>query len=191
MALIGCDQFHYAVMKTEDTVNAAPTYDDASGMKAISGLIKLEVQPTTNSNTLYADNAPLLTTTSLGEINVNLEAADIPLEDLAAILGHAYDKATKKITYKGTDVAPYVAIAFAAQKNDGNETRFVKLFKGKFSEPNDDSQTQGSSVEFKTPSVTGKFVVLKNDSRWKEIQDADTATAETIATTFFGSVLAK
>lgn len=188
MALIGCDNFHYSVMETEETKDAAPVYDETEGMTAIPGLIKLEVQPTTNAATLYADNGPALTATSLGEITVNLEMKDIPQKDLAALLGHSYDESKKEMVYKSTDVAPYVAIGFASLMNGGESTRFVKLYKGKFQEANDDAQTKGESIEFKTPSITGKFVVLANNDMWKLTKDADKADVETTATKFFSKV---
>lgn len=188
MALIGCNNLHFAVMTTEDTKTSVPVYDDTTGMTAISGLVKIEVQPQTNSNTLYADNGAYLTANALGEINVNLETADIPLETLAKLLGHTYDSEKKSIVYSVDDVAPYVAIAFEAQKADG-DTRFVKLYKGKFTEANDDAQTKGNSVEFKTASISGKFVVRKDTGAWKKVIDAAAADVDATATAFFKAVL--
>lgn len=188
MALIGCNNFHFAVMTTEDTKTSVPVYDDAKGMTAISGLVKIEVQPQTNSNTLYADNGAYLTANALGEINVNLETADLPLEIAAKLLGHTYNAETKSIVYSVNDTAPYVAIAFAAQKADGS-TRFVKLYKGKFSEANDDAQTQGNSVEFKTASISGKFVIRKDTGDWKKVIDAVAGDVDTTSATFFKTVL--
>lgn len=189
MALIGCDNFHFAVMTTEETKTAAATYDDKSGMTPIPGLIKISITPQTNSNTLYADNGPALVATSLGEVDVSLNVADLTPDVLAKLLGHTYDETKKTVVYNANDVAPYVAIGFAAQMNGGDKTRFVKLFKGKFTEPADEPQTKGASVEFQTPTITGKFVKLTNSGVWKKTQDAENAEVTTVAETFFKTVL--
>mgnify|MGYP002520822786 CR=1 FL=1 len=189
MASIGCNNFHFAVMTTEETKTAAPTYDDTTGMTAIPNLVKVDVQPQTNSATNYGDNGPVLTATSLGEITVNVETVDIEPAILAKILGHTYDEAKKTIVYNANDVAPYVAIGFASQLNDGSKTKFVKLFKGKFQEPTDEPQTKGASIEFKNPTITGKFVMLNNNKNWKLVQYADNDEVDTVATAFFKTVL--
>lgn len=188
MALIGCNNFHYSVMKTADTSTTAPAYDDSTGMTAIPNLVHCNVNPATNTATLYADNGPAETATTISEVTVEVETADIPLKDLAALLGHTYDETNNSILAKMSDTAPYVAIAFASQKSDDG-VRLVKLFKGKFHEPNEDARTKGQNVSFATKTITGTFVQLANDSSWKLTEDVTKADADTKMAAFFKSVL--
>lgn len=190
MALYGCDNFHYAVMKTEDTLTTAPTYDDATGMTAIAGLRKVDIETADSSQTLFADNGPVLSVTNHGEITVTIETASLDLETLGKLLGHKYDSAKKTLTYAATDVAPYVAIAFCGQYADGQKTRFYKLFKGRFTDPVENVSTQSDSIDIKTPTITGKFVMLTNNKQTRIVTDVDTADVATTATTFFKTVLA-
>lgn len=189
MAMYGCDSFHYAIMKTEDTLTTPATYDDTTGMTALAGLRKVDIEAASNSQTLFADNGPVLTVTSNGEITVTIETAGIDLETLGKLLGHKYDSEKKTLTYAATDVAPYVAIAFCGQYADGKKTRFYKLFKGRFTDPNENVSTQADSVDIKTPTITGKFVMLSNNKQTRVLSDVDTADAETTETTWFKTVL--
>src|SRR5574343_110749 len=113
MAQIGLKNLYYATL-TADTADKATTY---GSMKKITGAISADIKPASNSATLYADDGPFDTATTLGEITVTLEMADLPLSVQAEILGHTLDKGV--MVYKATDKAPYVAIAFESEKSNG------------------------------------------------------------------------
>lgn len=179
MALIGLRNFYYATMTTEDTATTAATYGTP---KRIVGINSIDINPTVNKATLYGDDSALATASSLGEIEVTLDIADLPIEDLAALLGHTVNNGI--MISKGSDSAPYVAIMFESEKHNG-EIRYVKLLKGKFSESQETINTRGDSIEYQVPQITGTFVSRTNDSAWKHTQDTtDTA----IATSWYASV---
>lgn len=179
MALIGLRNFYYATMTTEDTATTAAVYGTP---KRIVGINSIDINPTVNKATLYGDDSALATASSLGEIEVTLDIADLPVEDLAALLGHTISGGV--MVSKGSDSAPYVAIMFESEKHNG-EIRYVKLLKGKFSESQETINTRGDSIEYQVPQITGTFVSRTNDSAWKHTRDTtDTA----VATAWYASV---
>lgn len=179
MAQIGLRNFYYAIMTQEDTASTAATYATPT---RIVGLNKIDVNPTVNTATLYGDDIALATASSLGEITVTIDIADLKLPDLAALLGHTVNNGVMES--KGSDNAPYVAIMFESEKHSG-EIRYVKLLKGKFSETQETIDTRGDSINYQIGQITGKFVARANDSMWKKTQDStDTA----IASSWYASV---
>lgn len=182
MSKIGVRNVHYAKQLTEDTASAAATYDT---VKAVPGLVSIEVTPESNTATLYADNGPYETASSMGQVSVTADLADIDLDVQSDWLGHTYDSSTKTLTKKTTDVAPYVCLMFEFTLANGG-TRCVKLFKGKFALPTESGQTKGENVEFQTSNISASFVQLKNDARWELVQDfaAGESTAAFYASVF-------
>lgn len=181
MSKIGVSNVHYAKQTVEDTATTAATYDD---VKAVPGLVSIEVTPESNTATLYADNGPYETASSLGAVNVSIDLADLPLDVQADLLGHTYNAETKTLVKKASDVAPYVALMFEFMLANG-DNRCVKLYKGKFALPTDSGNTRGENVEFQTSNITAAFVQLKNTKEWELVQDI---TGDTAA--FYESVLA-
>jgi len=167
MAIVGVSNFHYAKQLT-DTLTGT-TYD---AVKKISGVVNLDVKPGSSSATLYADNGPADTATTLGEIAVSIELKELPLEDQAALLGHTL--AAGVMTSKTSDVAPYVAIAFEGLKSNGKK-RYVKLLKGMFQEPDDSYKTKDDKVNFQTGKIEGKFIMRTYDEQWKRTADEESA----------------
>lgn len=180
MSKIGVKNVHYAKQTTEDTATTAAVYETPV---AVPGLVSVEVTPESNTATLYADNGPYETASSMGAVNVSIDLADIDLDVQADLLGHTYDAQTKTLTKKTTDTAPYVCLMFEFTLANG-DNRCVKLFKGKFALPTESGQTKGENVEFQTSSIEASFVQLKNDARWELVQDI---TGDTSA--FYASVL--
>lgn len=179
MAQIGLQSLHYAIMTTEDTATTAAVYGTP---KRVTGINSIDISPTVNKATLYGDDIALATASALGEISVTIDVADLPLEDLAALLGHQIVDGV--MISKGSDSAPYCAISFMSQKHDGT-TRYVKLLKGKFSESQETINTRGDSIEYQVPQITATFVARANDSIWKMITDSSDLT---IANSWFASV---
>lgn len=185
MSKVGISNFHYALQDTEDTASSPATYGT---VKAVPGLVSVDVQTESNQNTLYADNGPYETASSLGSITVNIEMADLPLDVQADLLGHTLDTTTAtnpKMTKKASDVAPNAAIMFEFLMGNGKK-RAVKLYKGKFGEPNDTGNTRGENIEFQTSSISATFVQLKNNKVYEDMADFE-ANADTSA--WYASVL--
>jgi len=162
---VGLRNLHYAIL-TEDSDNET-TYGT---MARISGMIQADIDVEAADNTLYADNAAYEAAVTTGKASVSLNIAELPLEQLASLLGHTATNG--EMLSKSTDEAPYVGLAFEYTKNNGKK-RFVKLFKGKFKEPKESTKTKGESVEFQTPTIEGTFVARLSDSAWKKTADEE------------------
>lgn len=181
MSKIGCKNFYYALLTSDDStgvVYGTPVH--------IAGLITADVKPASNASTLYADNGPAETATVLGDVAVDIETKDLSVEDLAALLGHTVSKGV--VTHSKDDKAPYVAIMFEADKANGG-TRYLKLLKGKFQEPEDNAETLKDSVNFQTAKISGTFVTREYDGQWKRTADTDGTDYEaTTGDNWFASV---
>lgn len=182
MATIGLKNLYYA-KNTQDN-SSGVAYDTPV---KIGGAIQVDIQPTVNKNTLYADDAPFATASSMSEINVSMETADIHPSVVAALGGHTYDSTTGAVTYKADDSPPYVAIMGESEKHDGS-VRFFKLLKGKFNETQETLQTRGESPEYTTPKLEGSFVAREYDKKWKVIRDVSASSSTSVATTWYASV---
>lgn len=186
---IGCDHLVYAEMTTEDTATSAPVYGE---VKAAPGVISVNINPNASQETLFADDGPMETATTLGKIDVEINKAELTTENKADLLGHQID-ANGGIVYGDSDVPPWMAIGFRTLKSNG-KYRYVWLYKGKFTDPEDNNETKGDSINFQTDTIKGQFVKLNNlltingktVRPWKYEIDADnpTAKAETMETWF-------
>ncbi|AKA72344.1 major tail protein [Clostridium scatologenes] len=163
-APIGVENLVYAILTDETTSNySSPTL--------VSPAINVKINPKSNSDTLYADNRAVETATSLGEIDVEIETQDLPLEVQAELLGHKLDSTSKVMCSDVQDSAPYVAVGFKIKKANG-KYRYVWLLKGKFSEPEEEHSSQEDKTKFQTPKIKGTFLT-RTDGKWKYTADED------------------
>lgn len=186
---IGCDNLVYALMTTEDTATTAPVYD---AVKPAPGVISVNINPNASQETLFADDGPMETATTLGKIDVEINKAQLTTENKADLLGHLVD-GNGGIVYGDSDVPPWVAIGFRTLKSNG-KYRYVWLYKGKFTDPEDNNETKGDSINFQTDTIKGQFVKLNNPLNingkkvrpWKYEIDAEdeAADADTISAWF-------
>lgn len=182
MATVGLKNLYYALLSADSSSGA--TY--GTPVK-IAGAINVDINPSVNFSTLYGDDAPFAADSSMSEISVTVETADLPIDDQAALLGHTVDSTTKQMIAKASDTAPYVALLFESKKHNG-ETRYVKLLKGKFAPTQETLQTKGESVEYTTPRLEGRFVAREYDGAWKRIADSDNTESATVISSWYTSV---
>lgn len=186
MSKVGISNLHYAKMTTEDTATTNPVYGTIQAPSC--GIVSADVQVSSNTAKLYADNILWDSETAMGDITLNLDVADLPLSVQADLLGHTYDSTAGTLIKKSTDTAPYVAIGFEFLMASGKKL-CVWLYKGKFEEPNQTGNTKGENTEFQTNSITGTFASLKgggdNKARWQYSQEVAAADA---TTTFYASI---
>lgn len=191
---IGCDNLVYAKMTTEDTATTPPVYGEV--VNAI-GVMSLNINPNGSQETLFADDGPMETASTLGKIEVEIQKAELTTQNKADLLGHEID-ANGGLLYADNDIAPWVAIGFRTLKSNGNY-RYVWLYKGKFTEPEDANETKGDSINFQSDTISGQFTRLnypytvngKAKRLWKyEIdQDFESASESVIASWFSAPVL--
>lgn len=178
--IIGLSDLHYAKLTTDPATGTA-TYATPVPM---SGVISAKVNPNASSDTLFADDGPYETATSLGKISLELNVADLTFEDEAALLGHTVDP-NGVLIRKSTDVPPWVAVGFKTLKSNG-KYRYVWLAKGKFSPSQQEYQTNAEKVNFVTPTIAGSFVKRDCDDEWERHLDEDaTGYTSTQGTNWF------
>jgi len=180
--VIGLKELHYALLTTD--TEATILY--ATPVK-IAGAIQANINPNAANETLFADDGPMETASSLGQIELELIAADIPLDIQAALLGHTIS-AKGVLRRSAGDIPPWVAIGFQTLKSNG-KYRFVWLLKGKFTQPERKHETRGDKVNFQTPTIKGNFVKRDHDDDWILETDEDTTGyTESIGTGWFTQV---
>jgi phi13 family phage major tail protein len=161
----GIKSFVYAIMTDETT----ETY---GAVKSAPPLISIKVDAKSEMAKLYANNTMVESKGSLGDIGVEIETQDLPLEIQADLLGHSLDASTGVMNYNTGDNAPYVAIGYQRTKANG-KNRYVWLYKTKFSEIAEEGKTQEEKITFQTPKLSGTAVANKNGD-WKKVADDDT-----------------
>ena len=191
---IGCDNLVYATMTTEDTASAAPVYGT---VKPAIGVMSLNINPSGAQETLFADDGPMETASTLGRIEVEIQKNELTTENKADLLGHQIDS-KGALVYGDSDIPPWVAIGIRTLKSNGNY-RYCWLYKGKFTEPEDSNETKGDSINFQTDTINGQFTRLnyaytlngKKVRPWKyELdQDYEDADPTTISSWFTAPVL--
>lgn len=184
---IGCDNLVYVPMTTEDTTTTEPVYGT---VVPAPGVMSININPNGSQETLFADDGPMETASTLGKIEVEIQKAELTTQNKADLLGHQVD-AKGGLIYGDSDVAPWHAIGFRTLKSNGNY-RYVWLYKGKFTEPEDANETKGDSISFQNDTISGQFTRLnksytvngKTVRPWKyemdqDHEDADAATINT------------
>ena len=164
-AATGITKLVYAIMLDE-------VLEAYGQVKEAPPLISIKVTPKSDTATLYANNVAVETASSLGDVPVEFETQDMPLEVQADFLGHTLDAVSGTLTYNTNDQAPYLALGYERTKANG-KSRFVWLYKVKFEEIGEEGKTQEDKVAFQTPTVSGLGIANKNGD-WKKVADEDT-----------------
>lgn len=180
---IGCDNLVYALMTTEETISSAPVYDD---VVAAPGVMSININPNSTLATAFFDDGPGDTASTLGNIDVEIQKNALTAQNKADLLGHAIDS-KGGVVYAGNDVPPWVAIGFRTLKSNGNY-RYVWLYKGRFSDPEDNNETKADSINFQSDTIKGQFVKLEYGvsvdgsvrKAWKYEIDEDNALANAL-----------
>ena len=176
---VGLNNLHFAKLTKDDDSGAV--YETP---RRIAGSITAKISPKVNTETLYADDGPSETATALGEIEVEFEVKDLPLEIQAEVLGHSLSKGV--LIKKADDTAPYLAIGFKSKKSNGSY-RYVWLYKGRFELPEQEFKTMEDKPSFQTPKVKATFVKREFDNIWQVMGDED-VSGFTAGDTWFSQV---
>lgn len=190
---IGCDNLVYAKMTTEDTATTAPVYD---GVVSAPGVMHININPNASLATAFYDDGPGESASTLGNIEVEIQKNALTSQNKADLLGHTID-ANGGVVYADNDTPPWVAIGFRTLKSNG-KYRYVWLYKGRFSDPEDNNETKADSINFQSDIIRGQFVKLNYPVEvatgvtkrvWKYEVDADNPDAnEATMNTWFNDV---
>lgn len=182
MAKIGLNNLWYALL-TEGS-DGTPSY---SAKKSFGKAINANVSISNNSAMLYADDSLAESDTSFQSGTVSLGVDDDREATFAEVLGHTITQ-EGNVTRNVNDVAPYVGLARIIVKlvNNVKLYKVEILYKVKFSEPSQDDNTRGESVEFSTPTIEGVVSALAN-GKWSEAQ---TFTTKELALAYIDTIFA-
>ena len=170
-ASIGVKKLVYAIMTDE----VLETY---GAVKTAPPLINIKVAPKSDTAKLYADNSVVEVCTTLGDIDLDFETQDMPLEVQADFFGHVLDPLSGVMAYNANDKAPYMAIGYERTKANG-KSRCVWLMKAKFEEIPEEAKSQEDKVSFQTPKTTGTAIANKA-GEWKSVADEDSGTTPVV-----------
>ena len=183
MAFIGMRHVVAAKIATE-TPGAALTY--SAGMvvgKAIQGNLTWD----RNNNPLYADDAIAENDNGATGGSIELVTDDLLDAVRAYLLGDeevTVGTGTSATTeYESTDEpAPYVGFGYmrVRVKNGVTSYQAVWYHKAQFGETTENAQTKGQTIEWQTPTLTGRIMGV-NDNADGQIRFRRRATFETAA----------
>lgn len=184
---IGLSGLHYAILTKDDVGDTEALYETPV---PIPGAISANVNPNSSEETLFADDGPYESATTLGSISVELNVADLPLETQGILFGHTITEDGVLIR-KSADTPPWVGIGFRSLKSNG-KYRYTWLAKGKFTLSEQATETRGDSISYQTPTATGAFVKRECDDEWERHIDEDsTGYTATQGTNWFKSPYGK
>lgn len=152
--------------------------------KRILGAISANFSPNASNDTLFADDGPYDTVSTIGAMTLELNIADLPPDQRAELLGATYNGGI--LIHKSSDIPPYVAVGLSVLKSNGAK-RLIWYLKGKFAAPDDSNQTKADSVNWSTPTITGNFVKRDSDDQWRVAADTDDAAAAGVIADWFTS----
>lgn len=175
MATIGVSKPYFAkYSESEGTV----TY---SGGGSLGRMQSVDVTiNTSDSNDLYLDNALAESERTFSDGDLTIAADAMSQEVSAAILGITpkelgtisgiTDEDVQEMVYDDDQDIPDLGVGFIIKKRVKGKTswRAVVLTKVKFAVPNDAATTQGESIEWQVPELTGS--IMRDDTEkhaWK------------------------
>ena len=183
MAKIGLTNFRYSLLTEAE--DGTPSY---AGPLTPGKAISCSVDITNNDATLYADDSIAESDTSFQGGTVTIGIDDEDTTTMANLLGHSVNSETGAMTRNVDDIAPYVGFGRIITKmvQGAYKYKVEFLYKVKFSEPSQEDNTKGDTVEFGTTEMEGVVAALAN-GRWSETATFDTKAE---AVTFLESLLA-
>lgn len=169
MLIYGLDNFHIAEL-TDDTAEAV-TY---AVPERVPGAVNVKVDPKTESNPFFADNGIYDVLTNLGDVDVEMEVADLPLALQKKIYGRSEENG---VQFGSADDRPInLALGFRAQTSTGGY-RYYYYLKGKPELLPVEAKTNEASKTPQTAKVKIKFMPLLFNRRWFSVaEDSDTFT---------------
>lgn len=142
------------------------TYSD--GFKC-GELVSTNVTPNYNEASLRGDNKEVRNKKKFKNASVTMGVTHLPLAAKKVMFGHEVDETEKTEKSKSTDESSYVGYGFISEETSGDDDVYVAcvLLKVLFAEGEDAYTTEGDSITFSTPSVSGTASPNK-DGEWRD-----------------------
>lgn len=160
MAYVGLRKPIIAQLKSDGA------YDDPF---AFGKAIGLQVTPNYAEGSLYADDGQAEYDKEFSYAEVTLNTSTIPIVAHEKMFGHTVTE--KNVKFNGDDQNNDVGLGWISVEKVNGVRSFIGNFldKVKFSEPSEDYATRGESIEYKTPSITGRASAVDGGG-WKETE---------------------
>ena len=175
MATIGVSKPYYAKY---NVVDGNVSY---SGGGVMGKMTELEISiETSEDNNLFGDNGIAETDRTFSNGTLTASTTDLSQEVVKDLLGVVEqeleeipgitDTGVKELVFDDSQVTPYLGTGFIIKKMVNHMTRWraIVLTKVMFSVPSDSATTQGESIEWQVPELSG--TIMRDDSEthtWK------------------------
>jgi len=179
--IIGVRDFYIAIMTSEDTKLAAPTYDTP---ELIEGLQEIGIEGNSSLNPVYADDGVFGVIEGKGEFKLSFMLAQLNNYFKAKLQGSDYNSADDSIAEKPTDSPPYFAIMFRSLKSN-DEFRYKVFYKCKMSLVKESFKTKEPTPTLSTPTFDFMAINRRDVGYSNGSWDEPTFTG---GSTFFNSV---
>lgn len=180
----GILDIYVALMSTQDSPSAKPTYGN---YQVMGKTIEAQITPNYKEGKVYASNVATRNEKRVDSYTVSLNLDKIPYAMREKILGRYKDLNGVQIV-KGSQKAPFVAIAFALTLDDGSLELWT-LYKGKFSEPTQVGHTDSDNMTYQHPTIEATFIRRECDDALAAIAaTADANVLETVKNNWFTRV---
>lgn len=142
---------------------------------AFGKAIGLQVTPNYAEGSLNADDEQAEYDKEFNYAETTLNTNTIPILAHDIMFGHTIDKEKRSVRYNKDDQANYVGQGWVSVEKVDGKRSFIGnfLYKAKYSEPAEDYGTKGDSIEYKTPSISGR-ASSDDDGDWKDTQAFNT-----------------
>ena len=167
---IGCDNTVWAKVIKDDGV----TLEYGEPM-ALPGLMSIGINPNMESATAFYDNGPGESASTLGSIEVTITKSALGPKESATLLGHAMDD-KGMVIYGANDTPVEGALGFRTIRSNGTY-QYCWLLKGIFTDPNEETETKGDSINFQSDELSGSFAKVN-----KTFTVTDTITSKEVET---------
>lgn len=183
MAKVNIDKLYFAEVTQDDVLGlvfATPEY--------IPGVRQIDAKPKANTEKLFAEGKIWEQETTIEEITIDIDLADLSNAQYAKYLGHQV-AANGGVYTTDDDRAPYIAILYEATKSNGKKAYRV-FYKGKLTEPDENAKGKEGKTDYQTHKVQATFQTLRNNGMGLyKIDEDDPNCPVDIATAFFASVI--
>ena len=149
---------------------AAPTYGEGA---FLGEAMVIGMTPQFNSASLYGDDKAVANVTAFKQLDLSLQTTTLPLAAFTAMFGATHteaqpDSVKEKVSEKTTDTAKYGGLGFITGGLSGNAEEYHLFWipKVKFTPPAETYNTNGESIAFGTPTVTG-MAIADNTGEWR------------------------